>query len=280
MNNTYKTWIYPGGEVGVRLNELINHNNFGTFRLHNANDLVGMLMALDAYKEETGTYRSSVVIPYIPYARQDRVATKGDPLAIRVLARMLKSVNIHVVYTVDIHSDKSIKVFNDEGISLISHSPSRFISEYLRKIQVLPKHVAFVAPDKGAHDKVTAYCQKLGVESAIQCDKKRDPITGKLTGFEVNTSISSTKERLEREKITNLVITDDICDGGGTFHGVAAALREVYGHDFKLHLWTSHGIYSKGVDDLLKTFNTLGCTNSFVNAFVETPNVHTIVAFY
>ena len=101
-----------------------------------------------------------------------------------------------------------------------------------------------------------------------------------MTGFEVNTAISSTKERLEREGITDLVITDDICDGGGTFHGVAAALREVYGNDFKLHLWTSHGIYSKGVEELLKTFDTLGCTNSFVNDFTETPNVHTIVAFY
>jgi ribose-phosphate pyrophosphokinase len=61
-----------------------------------------------------------------------------------------------------------------------------------------------------------------------------------------------------------VVVVDDICDGGGTFLGVAAAMRARYGGALQLHLFTSHGIYSKGAHVLLESaYQTIGSTDSF-----------------
>jgi len=54
---------------------------------------------------------------------------------------------------------------------------------------------------------------------------------------------------------------DDICDGGGTFLGLATALKEK--NAGKLSLIVSHGIFSKGFEELNKSFDTVFTTNSF-----------------
>jgi len=223
-------------------------------------------MAINAYEYDTGMDVTSITIPYLPYARQDRIATKGDPLAIAVLASLISAAGITHVKTFDLHSHDSILIFKKLGIELESVSPVKYIEEYLHEIGIVSlDKVAFVAPDKGAHEKTQRYCSALDVDKAIQCGKTRSPIDGSLMGFFVDNDFSVSKERLEREGVTDLVIVDDICDGGGTFLGVADAICKTYGDDFKLHLWTTHGIYSKGLDVLLYMFDTLGCTNSFTH---------------
>ncbi|NBO98524.1 MAG: ribose-phosphate pyrophosphokinase [Proteobacteria bacterium] len=263
MKQAYKTWKYSGGEVGVRVE---NSEAFDTvFRIQNSDDLIAMFMAIDAYEYDTGKDIRAITIPYLPYARQDRVATKGDPFAIGVLASLIASAGITHVKTIDLHSEKSIKTFAQEGIFLESVSPVKYIEKYLENIGVSTDKVVFVAPDKGSHEKTERYCKALDVDKAIQCGKTRSPIDGSLMGFFVDSDFSVSQERIINESVTDLVIVDDICDGGGTFLGVADAIRKAYPLQYNIHLWTTHGIYSKGVNILLEKFDTLGCTNSFTN---------------
>jgi len=53
---------------------------------------------------------------------------------------------------------------------------------------------------------------------------------------------------------------DDICDGGRTFIESAGLLREAY-PEADIHLYVSHGIFSKGTDVLfdagIKTIHTI-----------------------
>jgi ribose-phosphate pyrophosphokinase len=261
----YKTWQYSGGEVGVRIETTETQNTeIPTFRIQSSNDLVATLMALDAYSHESGTTCTEVCIPYLPYARQDRVVTKGDPFAIQVVAKMLSSVGVTKVHSYDVHSKKGVEAFKEVGVELISIAPTDFIKGYIQWMGTEGK-VAFIAPDAGAREKTENYCRGLSIHRAIQCFKKRDPQTGALQGFTIDEESSATSQGLKRDNIYDLVITDDICDGGGTFLGVAEAIKSHYGDEFKLHLWTTHGIYSKGIDILLEKFDTLGCSNSFSN---------------
>jgi ribose-phosphate pyrophosphokinase len=272
-NEVIKIWKYPGGEIGVRVENPDAYN--GIFRLHNAEDLIVMLMTIDAYKNRTKRDVKWITIPYLPYARQDRVATEGDPFAISVIAKLIASAGIDRVHSIDVHSEKGIAAFRDAGVQLVSFSPERYIAKYLKKIGLSTDKVAFIAPDNGASNKTSQYCHMLGVNRAILCQKKRDPDTGKLTGFTVNEEVSATLKGLERDGIKDLIITDDICDGGGTFLGVADAIHAYYGNNFNLHLWTSHGIYSKGLDPLLAKFATLGSTDSFTH-YLTNERLHTI----
>jgi ribose-phosphate pyrophosphokinase len=74
--------------------------------------------------------------------------------------------------------------------------------------------------------------------------------TGKLSGFKVFAESLAGK---------TCFIVDDICDGGGTFIGVAEELRKL--NAVKIILVISHGIFSKGLS--LQNVDEIYCTNSY-----------------
>jgi ribose-phosphate pyrophosphokinase len=86
--------------------------------------------------------------------------------------------------------------------------------------------------------------------------------TGQLSGFHTNIADFEGK---------TCFIVDDICDGGGTFVGLAALLKSR--HAGKIVLIVSHGIFSKGFD--LANIDAIYTTDSFKN-FNETPS-HVVV---
>ncbi|MEL2361112.1 phosphoribosyltransferase family protein, partial [Klebsiella pneumoniae] len=65
--------------------------------------------------------------------------------------------------------------------------------------------------------------------SLIKCDKKRNMGDGQLSGFEVFT------DSLENK---TCIIVDDICSRGGTFMGIAKALKDKGAKD--IYLIVSH----------------------------------------
>ena len=83
-------------------------------------------------------------------------------------------------------------------------------------------------------------------------DRHRDVKTGKLTGF--TAYANDLKNQI-------CVIVDDICDGGGTFLGLAQELKNKNAGD--IILIVSHGIFSKGFDELTKHFTKVITTDSF-----------------
>ena len=69
----------------------------------------------------------------------------------------------------------------------------------------------------------------------------------------------------------NCLIVDDICDGGRTFTDLAKKLNDKGAKE--LYLFVSHGIFSKGYDELLGHFNVIGTTNSFSQEYPESIKV-------
>ncbi len=94
----------------------------------------------------------------------------------------------------------------------------------------------------------------LGIDTFVKCEKHRNTSTGQLSGFEAY---------CDDLKGQPCIIVDDICDGGGTFLGIAEELKKKNAGD--LYLVVSHGIFSKGLKDLASTFNAIFTTNSFRN---------------
>ena len=250
-------WRYPGGEVGVRALQQPAPARL-LARVHGSDDLLALVMFLAAVRGQV----QHVCIPYLPYARQDRVAVAGDPIAIDVLAELLATTGVRSFATVDAHSPASVAAFAKVGASLTNVPMAPWLARYLAPLRTRDdQSVWFVAPDKGARTRTAAAAdasaQRGRPIGVVHCEKVRDPQTGKLQGFRVG---DDSPRELGPDPL--VVIVDDICDGGGTFLGVASALRTHYGQ-MPLHLWTSHGIHSKGLDELATTFTTIGCTDSF-----------------
>ena len=127
-------------------------------------------------------------------------------------------------------------------------------------IQKIGNQVLLISPDGGALKKIYKVSEYLGGVEVVECSKSRDVKTGKLSGFKVYSDDLEGKDCL---------IVDDICDGGGTFIGLAEELKNKNAGN--LYLAVSHGIFNKGFESL-SVFKKIFTTNSFkdiVNDKVE-----------
>jgi len=125
------------------------------------------------------------------------------------------------------------------------------------------KYAAVIAPDAGAEKRAGAVAKKLGVP-VIRAWKNRDVSTGAICGFGFDSNTLANLLLPFEGAATRMLVVDDICDGGGTFTGLAEAISE-HGHiELDLHLFTTHGIYSKGLDVLRRYFSHIYCTDSLI----------------
>lgn len=244
----FDSFVFNGGEMHIRLNNRIDYINVDkvvvTHRIKNSDDIMLLLLATDALNKY-GIDNMDLIIPYVPYARQDRICNTGEAFSLEVFSKLINSLGFRKVFVVDPHSDQVKKY--------ISNCYPLQVTDYVEDIlSVLPNETVLVAPDAGAFNRVCKIAGQLR-KNFMQCSKVRDPETGKLLSFESN---------LPKEHIGKpLLIVDDICDGGGTFLGLADALKKDGAGD--LYLYVTHGIFSAGFMALWSKFQHIFTTNSF-----------------
>lgn len=71
----------------------------------------------------------------------------------------------------------------------------------------------------------------------------------------------------------NILIVDDLCDGGATFIAEAEYLKKHYPEKI-LSLFVVHGLFTKGLEQLLEYFDEIICTNSYQD--IDHPKVKQI----
>ena len=182
-------------------------------------------------------------IPYFPAARQDRVMIKGESLSVKVYADIINTLQLNKVFVFDAHSEVTPALVNNCEV-IPNHT---FIQQVLN---VIGENVKLISPDGGALKKIYKVSEFLGGVDVVECSKSRDVKTGKLSGFKVYEDDLNGMDCL---------IVDDICDGGGTFVGLAEELKKK--NAGKLYLAVSHGIFNKGFE-VLDCFDAIFTTNS------------------
>lgn len=253
----FEQFTFNGGEPHIRINEnvvtnitevinkkmLATNKMLITSRIRSFNDLGFLLVATDALKR-MGIKNISLLLPYFPAARQDRVMIKGEALSVKIYADIINSVDFEEVIILDPHSEVTPALVNN--VTVINNH--NFVKEALAN----EDDYLLISPDGGALKKVYQLSKALGGQPVVECSKKRDLQTGQLSGFTVYE---------EDLKGKTCVIVDDICDGGGTFLGLAKALKAKNAGD--LILVVTHGIFSKGLTELNQHFSAIYCTDSF-----------------
>ena len=240
----FECFDFPGGESHIKISGSHSHEVTITHRIRSFNDVGMILLAADALRR-MGTGRLELMIPYFPAARQDRVMVKGEPLSVKVMAEIFNSLKLDKITVFDPHSEVTPALLNNCEV-IYNYD---FIGKVMEDIG---EEVLLAAPDGGALKKIYKVSEALEGVPVVECGKMRDVKTGKLTGFRVNTDDLGGK---------NCLIVDDICDGGGTFNGLAEELKKKNAGN--LYLAVSHGIFSKGFDDLFKHFKGIYTTDSF-----------------
>lgn len=236
---------FPGGEVHVKLQAVTEYHVCITTRIRTSDDVMKLLLTVDALRRY-GVKSVSLVMPYIPYARQDRVMVKGEPLSIKVFADLINSQNFTSVTVFDPHSEVAPALINN-CIVLDNHN---FVAEVIAGQMI--QNYKIISPDAGAYKKIFKLCQFIGYnDDIVLCNKIRDVSNGQIKSITVST---------DDLKGMDCIIVDDICDGGGTFILLAEELKKR--NAGKIYLIVSHGIFSKGMD-VFTNIDHVFTTNSF-----------------
>jgi len=259
----YESFTFPGGEEHIKLERKVKFKLSVTIiqRIHSSSDLMKLCLAVDALRRR-GTTWIELLLPYVPYARQDRVMVKGEPLSIRVFADIINSLDLEKVTIFDPHSDVTPALLNNCEVINNHHFVCKVVEDIIDNLPSTSRttHPFYlVSPDAGSNKKMKALAYYLYMEGydfkVVYCDKTRDVATGRIDGFEV----------YGPDLNPNLpcIIVDDICDGGGTFIGLAKVLKTKKAGD--LYLAVSHGIFSKGLTALPDYFKKIYTTDSFIH---------------
>lgn len=231
----YSKLKFSGGELQVRLSELAVEPNRDEFKLtaylYSSDDIMELFLITNALREKYGYLaRVSLVCPYLPFARQDRVCHPGEAFSFKVMAALLDEMKYVSVEVWDVHNVKPLR--------LINHARNISAATFVSRIPGVDKMI-LVAPDKGATARVNECQRRIRPISPliVQAHKERDPDTGQITGMTVD-MIGHTQR--------DFLLVDDLCDGGRTFIELAKLLRPLT--TGKIFLYVTHGIFSSGFD--------------------------------
>jgi ribose-phosphate pyrophosphokinase len=180
------TRIFDDSETYVTIDEVVRDQDIFLIQTCSApvNDhLIEILLFLDAFRRASA-HSISLVIPYFPYARQDRMAHGREAISARVVANLLECQGAARVIFFDIHNPAIQGFFN---IPVDPLSAISLLANYFRKPEF--ENAAIVSPDVGRATLAGKYAGLLDLPLVVMHKRRSSPsevktthIVGDITG--------------------------------------------------------------------------------------------------
>lgn len=154
----------PDSEIHVMINEVVRDQDIFLVQpcCRPVNDnLMELLLYIDALRRASA-HSVSVVIPYYPYARQERMSRGREAISARVVANMLEQQGAKRVIFVDIHAEAIQGFFN---IPVDPLSAVNLLADYFDKPEY--KNAAIVSPDVGRAKLAGKYATALNLPLVV-----------------------------------------------------------------------------------------------------------------
>jgi ribose-phosphate pyrophosphokinase len=219
------TRVLPDSEIHVMLEDAVRGDDIFLIQPCCApvNDhLMELLLYVDAFRRASANTITAVV-PYFPYARQERMAHGREAISAKVVARMLESLGASRVIYMDIHAP-AIQGFFDIPVDPLTAMPvlaEEFRDECFRDAVV-------VAPDEGRVKMAVRYAETLNLPLVL-LHKRR-------TGFTTTETMSVVGDL--KDKIP--IVIDDVISSGTVLTQVPLLLEA--GARPQVHLAVTHGV--------------------------------------
>jgi ribose-phosphate pyrophosphokinase len=202
-----KTTVLPDSEIHVKINEVVRGQDIFFVQPCSVpvnDNFMELLLYLDAFRRAS-VNSVSVVIPYFPYARQERMAQGRESISARVIANALEKSGADRVIFVDIHA-RAIQGFFDIPVDPLSAIP--LLSKYFDKETF--KNMVIVSPDVGRASLAGKYAEILNLPLVVM-HKRRE-----------NFSISTTTHVVGDIEGRSPIVIDDLIAGGSVLKQIDA----------------------------------------------------------
>lgn len=245
----YEVISFPDGEKHLKINKLDRKDTVEIIcRITNSDELF-LLMQLSDILNRQCVSVDKITIPYLMTMRCDRLFSFEQPFSLKIVSNVINSFHAKQVVIIEPHSNTCLDLIkNSKAENIIGKLPD---DDFI-----------YCLPDKGA---ALRYGSNGFIHKPIICTKKRDVETGKLTGFEI-------EELGDYKEGSKIVVIDDLCDGGGTFIGIANKLREL--NPQKLILSVTHAVQREGIEKVSSVYDNVIVTNSYTDWYNLPSNVY------
>lgn len=168
--------------------------------------LMQLLLMVDAFKRASA-WRITPVIPYYPYARQDRKDRPRVAISAKLVADLLETAGSSRVLSLDLHAPQIQGYFNIPVDHLFA---APVLVEYFQKKKLGPMTV--VSPDAGGVERARYFAKKIDAPLAI-VDKRR-----------IDVNVSEVVHLIGDVSGRPALVVDDMIDTAGTLVKTAEAL--------------------------------------------------------
>ncbi len=224
--------LYPfkDGEICCRIKE--NVRGADVFVIQSGSpepnfQIMELLILIDALKRASAS-RITAVIPYFPYARQDRKDEPRVPISAKLIANLLESVGVDRILTMDLHVPQ-IQGFFEIPVDHL-YAAHIFVDE-IKKLKL--KNYCIVSPDVGGVQRSNYIAELLKAPLVIINKKKATPKEANK-GVTIEGVIGDIKE--------NCIIIDDIIDGGSS---LIESAKELSKKAKNVYAFITHAVLSK-----------------------------------
>ena len=175
--------------------------------------IIQLFMIIHKCKRDNAS-KITVIIPYMAYARQDKIFLEGEIISISLLAELIQNCGTTEIITVDIHNEQSLSYFS---ITIKNISAIPILAEHLKNNKTIDiEKSIIVSPDEGGKKRAEKIAELLKLQ--ILCLKKnRDRKTG----------LVSVKENLGLVvEGKDAILIDDMISTGGSIVKACEVLKK------------------------------------------------------
>src|SRR5262245_20375804 len=201
------------GEIHVQINELVRHQDIFLIQPCAApvnDNFVELMLLIDAFRRASARY-INVVVPYFPYARQDRMAHGREAISAKMVARALEMAGASRVIYVDIHA-LQIQGFFEVPVDPLTALP--VLGQYFKNDPRFgAAQTVVVSPDLGRARLAGKYAEFLGLPLVVM-HKRRLGFSETRTNSVVGDIAGKTA-----------ILIDDVIAGGSVLDQIPALIE-------------------------------------------------------
>jgi ribose-phosphate pyrophosphokinase len=228
---------FEDGEIWVRIEESVRGKDVFVVQPTcppTSDNIMELLIILDALKRASAR-RTTAVIPYYGYARQEKKIKPREPITAKLVADVISAAGADRILAVDLHV-QSIQGFFDIPVDHLPAGPI-LAEDIIARPRAGPETVV-VSPDVGGVGAAKALADRLNASLAIIA--KRRPDTNQVEILQVIGELEGRRA----------ILIDDIIDTGESIVSAAEAIAS-YGAS-EIYAYATHAVFSGNAVDKLE----------------------------